>query len=129
LNLTMLFISHDLRAVRYLSDHIAVMYLGKMVELAATDDLFATPLHPYTQALLGSVPKPSWSGSEVEPVALSGDVPSPINPPLGCYFSTRCPRVMPKCRECQPALIEAQPGHKVACFLISDASSEAAHAG
>ena len=87
------------------------MYLGKIVELAATDSLFASPLHPYTQALLGSVPKPSWSGdSDVEAVSLSGDVPSPINPPRGCYFSTRCPRVMPRCREAQPALVEAAAG-------------------
>jgi oligopeptide transport system ATP-binding protein len=124
LNLTMLFISHDLRAVRYLSDHVAVMYLGKIVEMAGTDDLFASPLHPYTQALLGSAPKPSWSGDQVEAVALTGDVPSPINPPQGCYFSTRCPRVMSRCREAQPALVEAQPGHKVACFLVSDAASQ-----
>ncbi len=121
LNLTMLFISHDLRAVRYLSDQIAVMYLGKVVEIAPTDSLFAAPLHPYTQALLGSVPKPSWTGAGIETPALSGDVPSPINPPAGCYFSTRCPRVMPRCREVQPALVTAQGDHKAACFLISDA--------
>ncbi len=123
LNLTMLFISHDLRAVRYLSDQVAVMYLGKVAEMASTDELFANPLHPYTQALLGSVPKPSWSGVEIEAPALSGDVPSPINPPRGCYFSTRCPRVMPRCGEAQPALVEASPGHKVACFLISAAAN------
>ncbi len=125
LNLTMLFISHDLRAVRYLSDHVAVMYLGKMVEMTATDRLFAAPLHPYTQALLGSVPKPGWSGEQVEAVSLTGDVPSPINPPQGCYFSTRCPRVMPRCREAQPALVETEPGHKVACFLVADAANPA----
>ncbi len=123
LNLTMLFISHDLRAVRYLSDEVTVMYLGKMVEMAPTDKLFAAPLHPYTQALLGSVPKPSWSGDQVEQTSLSGDVPSPINPPRGCYFSTRCPRAMNRCREDQPALVEAEPGHKVACFLVSDAAN------
>ncbi|MCU0509608.1 MAG: ABC transporter ATP-binding protein [Anaerolineae bacterium] len=121
LHLTMLFISHDLRAVRYLSDDVAVMYLGKIVEMAGTDELFASPLHPYTQALLGSTPKPSWSADPAEAVMLTGDVPSPINPPQGCYFSTRCPRVMARCREAQPALVEAQPGHKVACFLLSDA--------
>jgi oligopeptide transport system ATP-binding protein len=123
LHLTMLFISHDLRAVRYLSDDVAVMYLGKIVEMAGTDDLFASPLHPYTQALLGSAPRPNWSEDQSEIVLLTGDVPSPINPPQGCYFSTRCPRVMPKCREAQPALVEAAPTHKVACFLISDAAN------
>ena len=124
LRLTMLFISHDLRAVRYLSDRIAVMYLGKIVEMAPTDNLFATPLHPYTQALLGSVPKPSWSAAEAVAISLSGDVPSPINPPSGCYFSTRCPHAMPRCRESQPVLGEAQPGHKVACFLVSSAAEQ-----
>jgi oligopeptide/dipeptide ABC transporter ATP-binding protein len=121
LNLTMLFISHDLRAVRYLSDSVAVMYLGKIVEIAETDKLFATPLHPYTNALLGSVPRASWSEASATQVELTGDVPSPINPPTGCYFSTRCPQVMPRCREQRPALVEAQPGHKVACFLVDDA--------
>lgn len=122
LNLTMLFISHDLRAVRYLSDHVAVMYLGKIVEIAQTDQIFNSPQHPYTRALLDSVPKPSWSEGRTAKIELSGDVPSPINPPSGCYFSTRCPYIMPRCREAQPVLIEAQPGHKVACFLITDAN-------
>lgn len=124
LNLTMLFISHDLRAVRYLSDRVAVMYLGKVVEIAATDDLFTAPLHPYTRALLGSVPRASWSPSGAGRVELTGDVPSPINPPAGCYFSTRCPQVMPICREMRPALVEAQPGHQVACFLVNSATEE-----
>jgi len=119
LHLTMLFISHDLRAVRYLSDEVAVMYLGKIAEIAPTDSLFIDPLHPYTQALLGSVPKPRWSSS-AGMAEIKGEVPSPLNPPSGCYFSTRCPHVMPRCREAQPALVEAQPGHKVACFLVSD---------
>jgi oligopeptide transport system ATP-binding protein len=119
LHLTMLFISHDLRAVRYLSDEVAVMYLGKIVEIAPTDSIFNSPLHPYTQALLQSVPKPRWSGSSTM-VEIKGEVPSPLNPPSGCYFSTRCPHVMPRCQETQPALVEAQVGHKVACFLVSD---------
>jgi oligopeptide transport system ATP-binding protein len=123
LNLTMLFISHDLRAVRYLSNTVAVMYLGKIVESATTDSLYATPLHPYTQALLGSVPRPEWSEGGAERIELTGDVPSPLNPPPGCYFSTRCTHVMPRCRESQPALVEAQPGHKAACFLVSGATS------
>jgi oligopeptide transport system ATP-binding protein len=124
LNLTMLFISHDLRAVRYLSDAVAVMYLGKIVEIATTELLYATPLHPYTQALLGSAPRPSWSQGGMGRIELTGDVPSPINPPSGCYFSTRCPHVMPRCREAQPALLEAQPGHKVACFLVGDRADQ-----
>lgn len=119
LNLTMLFISHDLRAVRYLSDRVAVMYLGKIVEIAPTDNIFNHSLHPYTKALLQSVPKPRWSDSTAM-AEIKGEVPSPLNPPSGCYFSTRCPHVMPRCREAQPALVEVQPGHKVACFLIDD---------
>lgn len=121
LNLTMLFISHDLRAVRYLSDEVGVMYLGKIVESAPTDMLFKQPAHPYTQALLNSVPKPRWvDGRPI--VEIKGEVPSPLNPPSGCYFSTRCPHVMPRCKQAQPALVEAQTGHKVACFLLNDAS-------
>jgi oligopeptide transport system ATP-binding protein len=123
LHLTMLFISHDLRAVRYLSDHVAVMYLGKIVEMAETDALYAAPQHPYTQALLGSIPQPSWSSAQTQPIELTGDVPSPINPPAGCYFSTRCPHVMARCREAAPALTEVAPGHKAACFLHSAAEN------
>jgi oligopeptide transport system ATP-binding protein len=117
LRLTMLFISHDLRAVRYLSDEVAVMYLGKIAEIAPTDTLFERPVHPYTQALLLSVPKPRWSGGK-KAVEIQGEVPSPLNPPVGCYFSTRCPSAMPRCREARPALMECEPGHKVACFLV-----------
>jgi oligopeptide transport system ATP-binding protein len=124
LNLTMLFISHDLRAVRYLSDEVAVMYLGKIVEIAKTDTLFQSPLHPYTQALLQSVPKPRWSGG-AGLAQIQGEVPSPINPPAGCHFSARCPHVMPRCREAYPALVEAEPGHRVACTLITNQHSEA----
>lgn len=121
LNLTMLFISHDLRAVRYLSDEVAVMYLGKIVECAPTDLLFKQPAHPYTQALLNSVPKPRWvDGRQI--AEIKGEVPSPLNPPSGCYFSTRCPHVMPRCKQEQPALVEVQAGHKAACFLLNDVS-------
>ncbi len=121
LNLTMLFISHDLRAVRYLSDEVAVMYLGKIVESAPTDLLFKHPAHPYTQALLSSVPKPRWAASE-RAAEIKGEVPSPLNPPAGCSFSTRCPHVRPRCKQEQPALVEVQPGHKAACFLLNDVS-------
>lgn len=123
LNLTMLFISHDLRAVRYLSDHIAVMYLGRIVEMAPTDELFQHPLHPYTQALLQSVPKPSWSGN-AGVVEIKGEVPSPLNPPTGCHFSTRCAFATQRCREAYPALAEAQSGHWAACYLLSDQSAD-----
>lgn len=119
LNLTMLFISHDLRAVRYLSDRIAVMYLGRIVEMAPTDELFQHPVHPYTQALLQSVPKPRWSGN-AGAVEIKGEIPSPLNPPAGCYFSTRCGFATARCRETYPALTEAQPGHWAACHLLSD---------
>lgn len=120
LHLTMLFISHDLRAVRYLSDEVAVMYLGKMVEIAPTDQLFRNPQHPYTQALLLSVPKPRWAAAGAS-ARIKGEVPSPLNPPAGCYFSPRCPHAMPRCSQAQPALVEVAPGHKAACFLHTTA--------
>ncbi len=118
LNLTLLFISHDLRAVRYLSDDVAVMYLGKVAEIAPTDALYSTPLHPYTQVLLNSIPSMRrTSGRAASP---SGEIPSPLHPPTGCYFSTRCPHVMPRCKVERPALVEVEPRHKVACFLSHD---------
>jgi oligopeptide transport system ATP-binding protein len=118
LSLTLLFISHDLRAVRYLSDEVAVMYLGKIVEIAPTDRLFQAPQHPYTQALLLSVPKPRWAPAGAA-AQIKGEVPSPLDPPPGCAFSTRCPHAMPICLESAPALTEVQPGHRAACFLLS----------
>lgn len=117
LNLTYLFISHDLRIVRYLSDQVAVMYLGRIVELAPTQELYAHPLHPYTQALLSAVPKARWETTGMQRIHLKGEVPSPINPPAGCYFSPRCWACDPHCREEGPTLTEVRPGHKVACFL------------
>ena len=95
LHLTYLFISHDLRVVRYISANVAVMYLGKIVEIAPTEELFAAPQHPYTQALLSAVPKARWETSGIQPIQLEGEVPSPINPPPGCYFSPRCPYALP----------------------------------
>ncbi len=114
LNLTYLFVTHHLLVVKYVSDRLAVMYLGKIVEIAKTDDLFARPLHPYTYALLSGIPVPDVDYPSRR-VVLSGDVPSPMNPPEGCRFHTRCPFVMDRCREEEPPLETVQEGHQTAC--------------
>jgi oligopeptide transport system ATP-binding protein len=118
LNLTYLFISHGLNVVRHISNRVGVMYLGKLVELAATDEIFDRPKHPYTQALLSANPIPD-PRMRREKIILQGDVPSPMNPPKGCRFHTRCPYVEAKCREVEPVFKEIAPKHYVACHLAT----------
>lgn len=120
LRLTYIFIAHDLGVVRHISDRVGVMYLGKMVELAASEDLYDEPLHPYTQALLAAVPVPDPDFKR-ETALLTGDIPSPANPPSGCTFHTRCPFKMDACTTQKPSLVEVKPGHSVACHLFDEA--------
>ncbi|MBV9018895.1 MAG: ABC transporter ATP-binding protein [Alphaproteobacteria bacterium] len=119
-NLTYLFIAHDLSVVRHLCQRVAVMYLGRVVELAECDEVFDHPLHPYTKALLGAVPVPDpavEAERAFQPVA--GEVPSPINPPSGCVFHPRCPIAIEQCRRIRPELRELRPGHWAACDVVS----------
>ena len=118
LGLTYLFISHDLSMVRHLAQRVAVMYLGRIAELSPSKDLYARPLHPYAEALLSAVNEPDpVLAARRNRIILKGDVPSPANPPKGCNFCTRCPRVMDICRQVKPDLVEVEPGRLVACHL------------
>ncbi|GAA0983941.1 dipeptide ABC transporter ATP-binding protein [Acrocarpospora macrocephala] len=114
--LTMVFIAHDLAVIKNLSDRVVVMYLGKICEVADSDALFAAPLHPYTRALIQSIPEPDPEAG-IQEAALSGDLPSPSNPPSGCRFRTRCPRVQDICSREEPEIREAAPGRFAACHF------------
>ncbi len=117
-NYTYLFISHDLSIVEHISKTIGVMYLGSMVEMGDKEKIFANPMHPYTRALLSAVPMPDPS-YKMNRIILSGDIPSPVNPPSGCKFRTRCSEAMDICSKVEPVFKEYEPGHKVACHLYS----------
>jgi len=118
LKLTLLFITHDISVVRYISDRIGIMYLGKIVEEAATDQLFSNPMHPYTKSLFSAVP--DFSNTRLkERIVLKGEIPSPLSPPSGCVFHTRCPYATERCKAEVPSMTEVNANHKVACHLIS----------
>lgn len=123
-NLSYLFVAHDLSVVQHISDRVVVMYLGKVMEDADKKDLFTNPRHPYTKALLSAVPVPDPKiGRARERIILQGDLPSPVNPPAGCVFNTRCWKAQDKCRSEVPELVQIQPGHKIACHFPEPASA------
>ncbi len=119
LGLTLIFIAHDLSVVEHISDRIAVMYVGKIVEMADTDKLLTRPLHPYTEALLSAIP-PADPDIQQERIQLQGEVPSPANPPTGCIFHTRCRYAKPECKQSEPPLVEVEPDHFVSCHFAKE---------
>jgi oligopeptide transport system ATP-binding protein len=119
--LTYVFISHDLNVVQHISDRIGVMYLGRMAEISPADDIFVSPLHPYTKALFGAIPIPDVDNLR-ELTVLEGNVPSPVNPPSGCRFHTRCPMVQEICKRVQPEFQQVQTGRYVACHFVTESS-------
>lgn len=124
MNLTFLFIAHDLSMVEHLSHRVGVMYLGELVELASSHDLYKKPLHPYTQALLSAIPIPDpVLERKRSRIVLKGEIPSPLHPPSGCVFCTRCPKAIPICKEKKPKMKEVYPGHFVSCHLDPSLSS------
>ena len=120
LGLSYLFIAHGIQAVKHISDKIAVMYLGRIIEFAETEELFESPRHPYTKALLSAVPHPESEMRERERIILKGDLPSPANPPQGCHFHTRCPVAMEKCKTISPSLVSVSEQNLTACLLYED---------
>ena len=121
MGLTYLFIAHDLLVVRHISDRIAVMYLGRMVELADAEEIYQHPLHPYSRSLLSAVPLPDPKKARANKrIMLSGDIPSPLNAPSGCPFRTRCPYAKDSCADSVPVFKEVQPGHFVACHRLDE---------
>jgi oligopeptide transport system ATP-binding protein len=119
MDITYLWVSHNLNQVKYMSDDMAVMYLGKIVEMGKTGDVFTHMAHPYTKALISAVPRVT-AGNREKTIFLEGEIPSPINPPSGCYFRTRCPHVFPRCKEEEPPLVDLGGGHFCACHLQSN---------
>ncbi len=120
LGLTYLFIAHDLSMVRHISDDVGVMYLGQLVEVSSSEELYKHPLHPYTQALLSAIPIPDPKVAKSrQRIILEGDVPSPIDPPPGCRFRGRCPYAMDICGQEDPKLVDVGGGHQVACYLVN----------
>jgi oligopeptide/dipeptide ABC transporter ATP-binding protein len=119
-NLTYVFISHDLNVVQHISDRIGVMYLGKLVELGTSDEVFNHPSHPYTKALFGAIPMPVVTVEHQRLTTLEGNVPSPIDPPSGCRFHTRCPLMQEQCRGTEPTLRQVGSGRLVACHFVKE---------